>query len=366
MNLLTDLGLISAAHDLTRRLDEGSVTTPVHLGDGSTMFVWQGRAEGVELRTWMPSFPPPPPFRRLAGADVWVLQIPLPRTAMIEYRIGIDRGDRRVDILDPLNPETTTNPFGANSLATGPDYVRPPWSHRDPEVAAGRVTEIRVHSGVWGERRHHLLYLPPHHDPTSLHPLVVVHDGADFVHHSSLDIVLDNLIAAGAIPPVVALLHHPRQRLSEYADDERHWRHVTEEVVPHVQRRVSLGTRRVALGSSLGAVAALSVAWHAPDVFTGLGLLSGSFANRMTEDTPAEIFGPVANLVGAIDADRRLAGVPTYVSCGRYEGLIDLNRALVPRLRSVDMAVRYEETWEGHQWASWRDRLGPALIHLLG
>ncbi|MGH8911776.1 MAG: alpha/beta hydrolase [Acidimicrobiia bacterium] len=366
MNLLTDLGLISAAHDLQQRLDEGSLTTPLHLADGTSLFVWRGRAENVHLRTWMPSFPSPPPFRRLAGSDVWVLQLPLPRTAMIEYRLGIDRGDRQVGTLDPLNPEVTTNPFGTNSLATGPDYARPEWSLHRPEVETGTLGEIRVKSSVWGERRHHHLYLSPGHAASEPSPLLVVHDGTDFVHHSALNVVLDNLVADGAIPPLVALLHQPRLRLTEYADDGRHVDHIADEVIPHIQRRTALDDRRVLIGSSLGAVAALSVAWNRPETFSGLGLLSGSFANQVSEERPEAVFGPVANLVGQIDVDRRLAGTRTYVSCGRYEGLIDLNRAIVPRLRSVDMAVHYDETWEGHQWASWRDRLGPALIHSLG
>lgn len=365
MNLVTDLGVIAAAHDLERRLDEGSLSTPIHLPDGTTMFVWRGRAEAAELRTWMPNFPAIPGFRRLAGSDLWVLALPLPSAAMIEYRLAIDRGERRTEFLDPLNPATTSNPFGVNSLATGPGYVRPPWTVANPSVPAGTVSEIRVQSNAWGERRHHLLYLPAGHSRRQTHPLVVVHDGPDFVHHSTLNVVLDNLIAEGTLPPLVAALHQPRARLTEYAGDERHVAHV-QELADHIRRRTALDDRRVMLGSSLGAVAALSVAWHRPEDVTGLGLLSGSFANRVDDDHPEEVFGPISALINAVDDDRRLAGLRTYVSCGRYEGLIDLNRALVPRLRSLDMAVRYEETWEGHQWASWRDRLRAALTHALG
>ncbi len=365
MNLLTDLGLISAAHDLERRIDEGSLATPVHLPDGTSLFVWRGRAERVSLLTWMPAFPAVPVFRRLAGSDIWVLPIPLPAKAMIEYRLGIDRGDRENAVLDPLNPETTSNPFGVNSLATGPAYQRPDWTHPNPDVAAGKVSEIRVKSDVWGERRHHMLYLPAGHTRHEPHPFVVVHDGPDFLHHSMLSVVLDNLIAQGEIPPVVAALHQPRHRLFEYASDERHAAHV-EEVERHLLRRTVLDEHRVMIGSSLGAVASLSVAWHRPDSITGVGLLSGSFATHVADDESAELFGPISELVAGIDRDRRLAAMRAYISCGRYEGLIDLNRALVPRLRALDMRVRYEETWEGHQWASWRDRLRAALTHTLG
>lgn len=366
MHLLTELGLISAAHDLERRLEQGELQTPHHLVDGTSMFVWSGKADGVELRTWMPSFPPPPPFQRLPGSDLWVLQVRLPATSMIEYRIAIERGGRHSEIVDPLNPATTTNPFGVNSVAAGPEYSRPAWSYPDAAAATGSIGEIRVQSHVWGERRHHLVYLPPNHDRTQPHPLVIVHDGSDFVDHSLLNVALDNLIGTGQIPPVVALLHNPRHRLEEYAHDPRHATHVVDELIPHVARRTALADRTVLVGSSLGAVAALSVAWLRREAVSGLGLLSGSFAARASEDRPPAIFAPVVDLVTSVDSDDRLAGADIYMSCGRYEGLIDLNRALAPRLRFAGANVRYEETWEGHQWASWRDRLGPALTHTLG
>src|SRR5690606_28728320 len=183
-----------------------------------------------------------------------------------------------------------TNPFGVNSLATGPEYTRPAWSYPDEAAAPGSIGEIRVRSQAWGERRHHFLYLPPDHDPAQPHPLVVFHDGSDFVDHSLANVALDNLIATGQIPPVVALLHNPRHRLEEYANDPRHAVHVVDELIPHVSRRAALADKTILVGSSLGAVAALSVAWLRREAVSGLGLLSGSFSAQVTEDRPAAIF----------------------------------------------------------------------------
>jgi enterochelin esterase family protein len=49
------------------------------------------------------------------------------------------------------------------------------------------------------------------------------------------------------------------------------------------------------------------------------------------------------------------------VTCGVYESLICENRALVPRLQQTGMEVRFTESLDGHNWESWRDRLGEAL-----
>jgi enterochelin esterase-like enzyme len=366
VNRVSDQGIVAGAFHLEKLLAEDSLLTPLHLDDGTTLFVWRGRADGVELVTWVAGFSQPTGFRRLGGSDVWVNTFRLPTTAMIEYRLAVHRHDRTTEIADPLNPVQTTNPFGTNSLATGPSYRPPDWTIRRPDSPEGRLIEIRVRSSVWGERRHYSMYLPHLHQCQRPYPLVIVHDGPDFIAHSRLRTVLDNLIHAGVIPPVVALLHHPRRRLNEYANHPGHGAHLAGELLPQVARRLEVDfTRCVLVGSSLGATAALSAAWHHPGVFSGLGLLSGPFANRVDAFYTEELFEPIVDLVGDVDVDRRLAGVSAYVSAGRYERLVDLNRALVPRLRAVGLRVRYEEVWEGHQWSSWRDRLGPALIHSL-
>jgi enterochelin esterase family protein len=57
--------------------------------------------------------------------------------------------------------------------------------------------------------------------------------------------------------------------------------------------------------------------------------------------------------------------VPVYQSVGRYEGLVDFNRHLQPLLRAGGMDVKYVETWTGHDWGAWRDRLEEALTFVL-
>lgn len=365
MNSVSDAGVVESGHLLRSQLASGDLITPFHSDDGSTVMVWAGRADAVELATWMPSFPIVPPFQQIQP-NLWVLRLDLPATAMIEYRLAVRRGHEISVVLDPLNPNQTSNPFGVNSVATGPARRRPEWALHRPDSPSGSVRETRIASQAWGGRRHHHVYTPPQHASQQPHPLVVVHDGSDFLNHAALRDVLDNLINDGVIPPVVALLHEPRRRLTEYADDPRHIAHLFDEIRPRLKDRYPLDDRCVVIGSSLGAVASLSAGWRRPEQVTGMALLSGSFADQVSPDRPGEIFDPIVDLVGQVDADRRLAPVNCFVSCGRYEGLIELNRSLVPRLRSTGMQVVYEETWDGHQWASWRDQLKGALTVGLG
>lgn len=53
-----------------------------------------------------------------------------------------------------------------------------------------------------------------------------------------------------------------------------------------------------------------------------------------------------------------------FVSCGVYEPLIVQNRSMVPVFAETGMEVNYVESRDGHNWESWRDRLGDGLSWL--
>lgn len=339
--------------------------------EGDTILIYRGEAEAVQFVQWMPRFPSAPPFSRNPDGT-WFLRLPLPQTARVEYRLAVVRpnavGKLRIDeIDDPLNPPSAVNPFGTNSVLAGPGY-QSPW-HRavPPETKAGEVIEIRVTSRVLGGRRHHHLYLPPDHDPHKPYPLLLVHDGSDFLRFANLAGCLDLLIDQDQMAPLVAVLLDPWVRIAEYGANPRHTEHLAEEVMPHLSRRLRLlaDRRHVGLmGSSLGAVASLAALWHRPEVFGRVALISGSFANRVDDEWPSSVFDPVVAFLRDMETDLTIHDTRIYQSVGRYEGLCDFNRRLGPILRGSGADLLYRETWDGHHWGSWRDRLGEALSFL--
>jgi len=240
-------------------------------------------------------------------------------------------------------------------------------------VAADTVHDVAIDSTALGRTAYASVYRPAGFttDPAERYPLVVVHDGGDYVNYASICTVLDNLIHRGWIPPTLAAFTHPAERLVEYADDARHGAHLTTELIPHLEADLPLAaerSRRYLVGASFGAVAALSAARGAPDMFGGLLLQSGSFAGAGTGcwPRPEPLWRPVKEFVGAYLASPARVADRVYVSCGVFESLICENRALVPVLRQTGMDVRFDETLDGHNWASWRDSLGSALPYLLG
>jgi enterochelin esterase family protein len=341
-----------------------TATGPFHYA-GDTVLVFRDHAQAVRLQTWMPSFPDQPAFTSLAS-NLHFLRLPLPASARIEYRLEVHAGRRPVIIEDPLNPPSASNPFGVNSVVTGPDYERP-WFESGVVAGSGSATEIRVNSLSLGGRRHHQVYLPYGVTRKDARTLLLVHDGSDFLEHGGLGRALDSLTDRQVIPPLAAILLDPRDRITEYGASVAHSRHVALEVLPHVARRLRIwapGQRTVALGSSLGGVASVAVAAHHPGSVGAVVSLSGSFAHRTDYIWPESVFAPVISFLESFDPTL-LAGFRMYQSVGRYEGLVDFNRRLHPILRAGGMNVRYVETWAGHDWASWRDRLEEALTFVL-
>jgi enterochelin esterase family protein len=338
-------------------------TSPIVDPRGVT-FIYRGKADAVRLRCWVRGLADSPPLQRLSSSDTWALAIELPSGSRIEYKLEVESDGRIEWILDPLNPVTAADPFGANSVCRAYGYARPSWTLPDPVAHPGAIDELPIRSAAFAETRHVGLYLPGQFDRTQAYPLLVVHDGFDYLHYASLQVVLDNLVHGGAIPPLIAVLTQARERLHEYAANDAHAAFVTAEIPAALERRFRLrpAESRTLMGASFGAVAALHAAWTYPHAWGGLVLQSGSFATAEgRHDWGPATFDAISSFIGRFRAAPGRPAGRIYVCCGVYESLIEENRELVPVLERHGLDVRYEESRDGHHWENWRDRLKSAL-----
>lgn len=331
-------------------------------------FVYRGEAEAVYLRCWIHGLPASQPFERIADSELWMLRMELPEGSRVEYKLDVIRNGHGEWILDPLNPAQAEDPFGANSVCEAHGYQRPEWTLPDPAARAGRLDELSIASRQFGDSRRVTLYLPARFRRTRRYPLLVVHDGDDYLRYADLQCVLDNLIHRLEIPALVVAMTQSPDRLREYAGDTRHAGFLAEELLPALAAQLPLidnAASRGLMGASFGAVATLHAAWERPGAFDRLLLQSGSFAfSDIGHHRRDAVFDPVAAFVNRF---RRRPGLPArrmYVSCGIYESLIYENRSMVPLLRAHGIDVRYEEARDGHNWQNWRDRLRAALTWL--
>jgi enterochelin esterase family protein len=230
------------------------------------------------------------------------------------------------------------------------------------------MREHFLHSDVFGDLRPVQVYVPARFRELRRYPLLIVHDGRDYVRYSGLRTVLDNLIHRLEIPPLVVALTQSPQRLTEYADDPRHARFLVDELVPLLESSYPLvrtPSARGLMGASFGAVASLSAAWRHPGFFGKLLLQSGSFAfTDIGAHDGGPVFDTVVDFVNAFRAAPGRAAEQMFVSCGTYESLIYYNRSLVPVLQASGVDVKYVESRDGHNWENWRDRLREGLSWL--
>jgi len=336
--------------------------------DGAVSFIFYGKADEIRLRHWIFGLPSSQPFHRVDGSDLWHLTLDLPPESRVEYKIERIVGDNREWIMDPLNPRVARDPFGANSVCYGKGYRAPDWVRPDPEARPGSFDELSIPSQVFGETRTTRIYLPARFRRRRRYPLLVVHDGEDYMRFAELRTVLDTLIHRLEIAPMIVALQQPGDRLKEYGADPRHARHLTDELVPALEGAFPLIQRPAArglVGASFGGVAALFTAWRSPGFYGRVLLQSGSFAfSDIGDHSRGPAFDTVAEFVNRF---RENPGRPTekvFVSCGIYESLIYENRSIVPLLQSTRMDVRYVESRDGHNWDNWRDRLRESLSWL--
>ncbi|MBS2014356.1 MAG: enterochelin esterase [Deltaproteobacteria bacterium] len=332
-------------------------------------FVWRGDADAVTLRHWIFGLESDSSLARVPHTNLWYLTLDIPHGSRVEYKYEIHRHGGSQWIEDPRNPNRARDPFGANSVLQGEGYEVPDWVKPDPEARPGVLEPFSFESKAMRGARRGNIYLPARFRRTRQYPLLVVHDGSDYLNFASMKTVLDNLIHRLEIPDMIVAFTDSPDRLREYAADEAHARFLTEELLPDLTARLPILDRpqaRCLMGASFGAVAAFSTAWRFPGVWGRLLLQSGSFAftDIGKRNRRGPLFDRIVEFVNQVRDAPAAVSERVFLSCGVYESLIYENRSLVPLLDGTGMQVRFVEARDGHNWENWRDRLRGGLSWL--
>jgi enterochelin esterase family protein len=343
---------------------------PLPYTDGETaLFFHRADAEAVYLVHWVFGLESRQPFLRLEGTNAWYLMVELPPRARVEYKLEVVRDGRSHWIRDPLNQRQAFDPYGSNSVCAMPGYEDPRWVQPEQGVRKGRIVGFPLNSGVYGGTREIQVYLPSEYKPHKKYPLVICHDGRDYMRFAAMQTVLDNLIGRHEVAPILVAFTNGHDRNREYGADPRQPDFVVRELLPAVRERfgVSDDPEDLALmGASFGGVTSLFTAWTHPGVFRRLLLQSGSFVfTDIGHHGRSALFDPVVKFVNQFRADPgKLEVDRVFLSCGQFESLIWFNRSLHPLLRDAGIETRYVESPDGHNWIGWRDRLREGLTYL--
>jgi enterochelin esterase-like enzyme len=330
-----------------------------------------GSAEGIEGAK----------LSRLPGTDVWLKSRRMGADARFGYAFSVN-DPLAVDMTeeaeearwaalkpDPLNPRKAPEPLA--SLCELPAARPQPWIVPRPEVPRGRITESPFRSERLGNERIVRVYTPPGYDPQGKpYGLLVVLDGRTYTSDVPGPTVLDNLLAAGRIPPLVAVfVANPsaEARIREMSCHPPFAEFLAGELIPWVRHgyRVTDDPARTAIaGSSLGGLAAACAAVRHPEVFGNVLSLSGSFYWSPAGEAEPEWLA------------RQLAAGPKlplrfYLEAGLMEdkpregvSLLTANRHLRTVLQARGNAVEYREFNGGHSVLNWRGSFADGLLTL--
>ena len=339
--------------------------SPVIEGERAT-FLFRGDADEVRVRHRVVGLPDPLPMRRLPDTDLWAATTVLPSGSRVEYQLETRRGDHYESFNDPLNPKVAHSPMGSSSVCAATGYEVPDWVHHDPEARQGEIVEDALRSKALRREQEVKLYLPARYNTALRYPLLVVHDGTDYLDYAAMKTVLDNLIHRLDVAPLVVAFVPPRDRLKEYPNHAPHARFIARELVPRLAERLSLVDdphSRALMGSSFGGIASLSTAVRYPGEFGSLFLQSASmvFTDIGSDHGGGPAFDPVVKFVNRYREKPTRPVERIFRSCGTYEPLITPNRSMVPVFRGAGMTVKYVEARDGHNWEDWRDRLRDGL-----
>ncbi len=276
---------------------------------------------------------------------------------------------------DVLNARHGASGFGARSELAMPAYQRPEMTRIQAGIARGTLEHGTIRSALLGQERPYMVYLPPDYDASKgPYASVYFHDGGDYLSMGYAPTILDNLIHAGSIPPMVAIFTPPLDRNGEYNCNDMYVRYFCDELVPAMQQRFVLKRdprRCCVIGPSLGGLISLYMACQRPDVFGLVGAQSTATKSQygQTHYDAATAFAVAPHLP-----------VKVYLAIGSYElcfstnfsvaenqGCTDLLspvQQLVGVLEQHSYTYRYREYHQGHSWGFWRDTLADALTYL--
>lgn len=286
--------------------------------------------------------------------------------------------------LDPFNPRTHTYPKDDEtpddedflfSLLELPDVSTQPWITPRPDVAQGRVEMFRLQSQILGNERRVWIYTPSGYEKSGEpYGLLLVFDGLAYIHPNLVPTptILDNLLHAGKIPPLVAVFPDSlsmETRSSELPCNPSFVEYLTSELLSWVRQRYHVTdspARTIVAGSSYGGLAAAFVGLTAPQVFGKVLSQSGAFWYNGSgrHDIDAEWILP-----------RRFVESPHlplrfYLEVGLLERTRDADMVLCNRhmrdvLEAKGYEVAYREYMGGHDYICWRGSFAEGLLALV-
>jgi enterochelin esterase-like enzyme len=348
-------------------------------------FLWQGddKTTLVTMLGGLPSANLAKPLARLGDTDLWYLTETHPTEARFQYVFQVNGPetlpwewsdlmrvmDHNPPRLDPINPRK----YAGWSYLELPDAPAQPWINRQPSVARGRVTHQKFKSEILHAEYPLTLYTPPAYEAKGPRCwLMIAFDGGP----PMMEVTLDNLLAAGKIPPLVVvgvgnISSQTRDR--DLNGSEAFARFLVNELVPWARKsyRVYAGPSHTLVeGISLGGLMALYCGLKHSGVFGNVLAHSPTLVKAPGQESPNPVWTEEApGMLARQFATSPRLPLEFYLEAGRYEAYLPFSLlAETRRLRDVLEAKGYRVTYAefvgGHNEVCWRGSFADAVMAL--
>jgi enterochelin esterase-like enzyme len=300
------------------------------------------RAKSFFKIDWDPAGQPLAPV--VAGGVLWFARVQLAPDARLDYQIAIDGKAAP----DPLNPRTITSGIaGPASELVMPEIRRTP-----PRTGVPRGS-LAVVAEPWAQPKV-TVYLPPGYDANRRYPVIYTADGSAWLDLIQLPAILDDLIAAAAIEPAIAVMIDAAEDRSAWYQWNPAYLAYLDRVVGYVDGHYATRAEpksRLHAGTSAGGRASLQVGLERPAVFANIAMLSPSLV------AAPHVYEPYFSGRTPVPA-----GLRVWLSAGRYENAICEDTRMAARwLRGAKVVY----TREGHSFGTWRHAAAEMLPYFL-
>lgn len=324
---------------------------PLTETDTTVCFLYRGEAKRVFLSGDETSWTPAIPFTNITGTDYWYLKRTYEEQARLDYKIVVND---TLWMLDPLNPDTCMSGYGPNSELRMPGYIRPPEAEYYPGIPHGTLRDTLISSSVPGNSRKIMLYLPNGYEKSGLdYPVVLFHDGLEFLSLANANNILDYLISREMITPLIAVFVPPVEREKEYTGTgkDAYRQFIAEELMPAIDQNYRTRKdphERAMVGISNGGNIALFIGINNPDIFGRVAAMSSNFE---------------PDLFTAYQRGEK-ADLGLYLDMGVYDipFIEKLAVNFVEVLGKKGYTFCFHQFPEGHSWGNWKGHLQLPLI----
>ena len=221
----------------------------------------------------------------------------------------------------------------------------------------------RISSEILGYDLQYRVYTPESVESASDLPVLFVTDGPGYIQNGKMPGMLNRLIDAGKIDPVVTVFvdasdpDHPRtnRRNSQFLCNQDYLKFYVDELIPSIEESYPVGRNRDSrgiLGLSFGATNAACFGIQGYETFSNIGMHSP--ANH-----------PVEPLLPAYE-EAPLLPLNIFLSTGIPNDNTHANRKFRTILKEKGYPMKYVETREGHNWDNWRPLIDDVLLYFYG